>query len=475
MSAMEMISSKAGNLSLSLPAELPPDERILVACSGGSDSVALALALHEAGRRIVLAHVQHHLRGRAAEADARFVSRLASRLAVPFARADADVPALIRATGQSPEMAAREARHAALVSLARRRRLRAVAFAHHRRDQAETVLLAIARGAGPRAIGAMSFARRDEGSGLLFLRPLLDTAKEDILAFLALRRQPYRTDKTNFDGTSLRSRVRMRVLPLLAETLNPRIEEALCRVAEIARADDEALAHFARNSSEDLPALARRRALAALPPRATFRAVEAVLPNLGKMEPDLPNIGNSTRRARKTFCHEMSGSPSPFDEGRSRISSLDPRMRGKERAEASADAECQCSAKTDGICQTLAKSPGGARIWILPRLPSIKDFRPAAGFERTAEALYVSADAVKGKRLSFRRPRPGDRLEIGGPAGNKKISDILVNEKVPRALRAKTVLLVADGAVAALAGFRVAPAFRVPSPGAPSLVLRRPT
>lgn len=412
MPPVETIRQLVGNLSLSLPATLSPAERILVACSGGSDSVALALALHEAGRRIVLAHVQHHLRGRAAEADARFVERLAHQLSVPFARADADVPALARATGQSPEMAAREARHAALVSLARRRRIRAVAFAHHRRDQAETVLLALARGAGPRAIGAMSSARRDKASGLLFLRPLLAAAKEDILSFLRARRQPYRTDKTNFDGSSLRSRVRTRVLPLLAETLNPRIEEALCRVAEIARADDEALGFFARTSPENLPALARRRALAALPPRATFRAAEAVLPMFGKNQGNLPNIGKSARRAR---------------------------------------------------------------IWILPRLPRAKDFRPAAGFERTAEALYVSAEAVKGKRLSFRRPRPGDRLEIGGPAGTKKISDILVNEKIPRALRAKTVLLVADGVVAALAGFRVAPAFRVPSPASPSLVLGRPT
>ena len=436
MPPVETIRQPVGNLSCALPASLAPGERILVACSGGSDSVALALALHGAGRRIVLAHVQHHLRGRAAEADARFVARLASRLAVPFARADVDAKALARATGQSPEMAAREARYAALVSLARRRRIRAVAFAHHRRDQAETVLLAIARGAGPRAIGAMSFARRDEASGLLFLRPLLDTPKEEILRFLAERHQPYRTDRTNLDGSSLRSRVRTRVLPLLAGTLNPRIEEALCRVAEIARADDEALAFFARTSPEEFPALLRRRALAALPPRATFRAAESVLPMFGKNGPDLPNIGKSTRRARKPFC--------------------------------------QCSAKTAEICRTSANSSGGTRIWLLPRLPSAGDFRPATGFERTAEALYVSAEAVKGKRLSFRRPRPGDRLELGGAAGTKKISDILVNEKIPRALRAQTLLLAADGIVAALAGFRVAPAFRVPSPGAPSLVLRRP-
>lgn len=423
---METIRQLVGNLSLSLPATLSPDERILVACSGGSDSVALALALHEAGRRIVLAHVQHHLRGRAAEADARFVERLAHQLSVPFARADADVPALARATGQSPEMAAREARHGALASLARRRRIRAVAFAHHRRDQAETVLLALARGAGPRAIGAMSSARRDKASGLLFLRPLLAAAKEDILSFLRARRQPYRTDKTNFDGSSLRSRVRTRVLPLLAATLNPRIEEALCRVAEITRADDEALTHFARTSPENLPALARRRALAALPPRATFREIER-------------QSGDSGRGGGQTPCKKGA-------------------VPTQERT-------------GDG---GRANSPARG-IWLLPRLPRAKDFRPAAGFERTAEALYVSAEAVKGKRLSFRRPRPGDRLEIGGPAGTKKISDILVNEKIPRALRAKTVLLVADGVVAALAGFRVAPAFRVPSPASPSLVLGRPT
>jgi len=411
MRGMETIARNCGGLPLALPAALPEKARILVACSGGSDSVALALALREAGFAIVLAHVQHHLRRRAAEADARFVEQFAKSLSVPFSRADADVKALQREKSLSLEMAAREARHAALVAIARRRRIRFVAFAHHRRDQAETVLLALARGAGPRAIGAMSPARED-ASGLVFLRPLLAVPKEDILSFLAARKQTFRTDKTNTDGSSLRSRVRTRVLPLLAETLNPRVEEALSRVAEIARADDEALSFFARTSPLDFPALARRRALAALPPRATFREAEAVLPRFGKNAEILPNIGKT----------------------------------------------------------------GSARgIWLLPRLPRVSDFVPATGFERTDSAIYLDAASVKGKRLSFRRPRPGDRLALGGKTGgSKKLSDIFINEKVPRALRAKAVVLAVDGELAALAGYRVAPAFRVPSPDAPSIVLRRP-
>jgi hypothetical protein len=88
--------------------------------------------------------------------------------------------------------------------------------------------------------------------------------------------------------------------------------------------------------------------------RAANAARFFILPMFGKMRPNLPNIGKSVGRARDVFCHEMSGSPRLLDEGRSRISSLDQRTLGKERAEAKADAECQPLAKSIGICQTLA-------------------------------------------------------------------------------------------------------------------------
>jgi tRNA(Ile)-lysidine synthase len=216
-------------------ADLEPGARLVVACSGGADSLALASATVFEGRRpgwhVIGATVDHGLQeGSTARAD-RVVTQL-SQLGVDetvSARATVDAP------GLGPEAAARAARYALLDEIRDRFDADAVLLGHTRDDQAETVLLGLTRGSGGRAIAGM----RPAFDG--YRRPLLDVSRVDTLTACQVEGLEVWEDPHNTDPSLTRSRVRMRVLPMLEEELGPGVTEALARTAQHLRPDMELL------------------------------------------------------------------------------------------------------------------------------------------------------------------------------------------------------------------------------------------
>ena len=216
---------------------------VIAAVSGGADSTALLLILHELSERghvslAGVAHLHHHIRASDADEDAAFVEALAGRLGLPFALGNADVPALARRAGRSLEVAGREARLAFFERLAAGAPRPVIALAHTRSDQAETVLLRLARGAGPRGLAGMA-----PRNGCR-VRPLLEIDRDQLRDWLRERGQPWRVDPTNEDQTIARNRIRHAVLPQLA-LLNPAVEGALARAARIQAADADLLEQLA--------------------------------------------------------------------------------------------------------------------------------------------------------------------------------------------------------------------------------------
>ncbi|MGI9105657.1 MAG: tRNA lysidine(34) synthetase TilS [Pyrinomonadaceae bacterium] len=222
---------------------------VVVAVSGGADSTALLLACDELLKsrrlalKLIVAHLNHELRGAAGAADARWVGELAGGLGYEVASGRAAVKQRARETRDNLEQAARRERYEFLARVAREWGARAVVVAHTLDDQAETVLLALLRGSGAEGLSGMSVARTLDarGDGLLLVRPLLNWARRSETGkYCAARGVVVRADEMNEDEKFSRVRVRRQLLPLL-ETFNPRAAETLARTAELLRADAEAL------------------------------------------------------------------------------------------------------------------------------------------------------------------------------------------------------------------------------------------
>ncbi len=222
-------------LAISWPPEAWRDEAVLVAVSGGADSVALLrglAAIRRPGRGALhVAHFNPGGRGAAADADAAFVAEVCARLAVPCLVGQADSRNLSPSQLYPEEMLRRE-RYEFLRSTSERIHARFTVTAHTADDQAETVLFRIARGTGLSGLRGIPRAR-PFGAGTL-LRPMLDAWREDVLDYLDDLRQEYRCDKSNLDLRLRRNRIRHEILPLLRTHINSRSPAALVRVAALA-------------------------------------------------------------------------------------------------------------------------------------------------------------------------------------------------------------------------------------------------
>jgi tRNA(Ile)-lysidine synthase len=385
---------------------LPPGSRVLAACSGGADSVALAAALAARASSlslgVVVAYVDHGLRAGSAE-EAERVRSLAARIGLQF-RSERlpDLSTRMRELGL--EAAAREARYHALRRLAADASCDRVATAHTRRDVAETVLLRLARGAG----ALRGIAReRPLADGIVLVRPLLAVgrdATEQLCA--AIDYEPVR-DAHNDDLRRARARLRASFGDL-ARALNPRLEEALAGAAAIAEEEDALLDEMARVALSDV---ARdggldAEALAALPMPLLRRALLHACAGVARPEREhLERLAEQVEQGRGRL--DLPGGAAETAHGLLRIArrSRDPR-------------ESPAALVVDG--------PGEYR-W------GGRTVRVGAG-SRVVDATRAPLPWI------VRPRRPGDRFR---PAGGreKKLSDLWIDAKVPRNDRDKLAVL----------------------------------
>jgi tRNA(Ile)-lysidine synthase len=213
-------------------------ETVVVALSGGADSVALADVMIDAGQAfgfdVVLAHLDHNLRPESVD-DARFCADRARAWGVPVRIGSADVRALAAQEHGGLEEAARHARYAFLRGVRDEVRARWIAVGHNRDDQAETFLLRLLRGSGTDGLASM---RAQSGD---LLRPLLTLSRAEIATHLHERGLAWREDSSNADATLLRNRVRHELLPYLEARFNPAARETLARSAQLLADDSDAL------------------------------------------------------------------------------------------------------------------------------------------------------------------------------------------------------------------------------------------
>lgn len=440
---------------------LAPGTCWLVGVSGGADSVALLRALSRLRRprclRLVVAHLNHQLRGRAAAADARFVVALARRLHVPCVVERAEVTALAEAHGWSVEQAAREARLAFFQRLACRLGAQGVVLAHTRDDQAETLLLRLLRGAGGQGLGGMRTV--SQVRGLSLLRPLLDVARSELRDYLRSLRQRWREDASNADPRYLRNVIRLQVLPVLERVTGRQVAAPLARTAALLAEEDAYWADLVQAAAgrcgagpvwradlltrEPIP-LQRRLLVAALWDAgacADFEMVERVRGLLAAPAIQA-DVGGGLRAVR---------------------------CGGELRLERAAEADSLPSLALPVGVEIRSAEWGIIALCRRVRTPA----RPMRGVPGALPArVALDARRVAEVTLAIRAWRAGDRMRPAGGRGSRKLQDLFADAKLPRADRHRIPVLVADDQPIWLPGFRVAEGWGAAGGPALELALR---
>jgi tRNA(Ile)-lysidine synthase len=301
---------------------VPPDGCYLIGVSGGRDSVALLNLLVERGyKKLIVCHLNHQLRGRSSDADARFVEKLAAQYDVDLEMRSTNVRALAAKQKISIETAAREARYKFFAQVAKQRRTQTIFLGHHADDLVETFLINLFRGSGATGLGAIREVskRRVEDVDLTIVRPFLGVWRSEIDNYVRKHRLKFREDASNKHLAPLRNRIRRRIIPYLEKALDRNIRQSIRRAAVIAAEEESWIedqlpdttdSELAVEQLRDLPvALQRREILKWLRARKIanvgFDVVEDVRSLLGHdarvAKVNLPQDRHVRRQAGKIF------------------------------------------------------------------------------------------------------------------------------------------------------------------------------
>jgi len=457
---------------------LPRGSRVAAAVSGGADSVALLRVLVDLSRELEftvagVAHLNHLLRGEDAEKDQAFCRDLAERVELPFDAERIDVAALAAASCCSIERAAHDARLAFFLRAADRLGASAVAVAHTRDDQAETFLLRLLRGAGPRGLGGMH-----PRSGLV-IRPFLETSRRDVQDFVHERGLAFRIDASNSDLTIPRNRVRHELIPFLQSRFSRSIVDALERAAAIAREDGDYLDRAAEQAAGRLvqcrpghleipvpdlmaePPAIRRRVLRIAQQAAAggrfvgFEAVDAVL------------------------ALAVSNQSGPLDLPGHRVNRCGEALVLTERTSRRPDFEGGQAESRTGFSYELSV-PGRVSVpeagcAILAAVEPVRRREGSGGWPLRSRGEVVVLDGLAlGGTLVVRNWHEGDRFRPLGLSGRKKLQDVFVDEKIARSQRGRIPLVVdSKGRIAWVPGVSVAEEFRVTERTTAVVILKR--
>lgn len=431
---------------------LSSGDRILVAVSGGPDSVALLHLLNELREELSLhlevAHLQHGIRGEEAKEDARFVAALAEQLGLLFHLKEIDLPTMKTKAGKGNlEALARAERYRFFADMVRERKLDKVATAHTRDDQAETVLMWMLRGSGLKGMGGMAplhFAKVGAGDGevLTVVRPLLEVSKSEVLEYLKGKAISFRVDRTNQDATLLRNWIRLELLPTIERRVGANFAARLSRQAELIRDEDDLLDQVARQRYEIIGgAKALDRGLLLREPKALQRRVLRlwIARTRGHLRGlDFVHVEELLRLIESETPHGRLSLPGGWELVREYDAlTLQRRLRRLKR---------RCYSYDLATGESLRIPEAGVKI-LSERIEGPADWRP----KDPTEAVF-DLKAVTGN-LRVRNFRPGDRFRPLGMTGHKKVKDLFIDRKVPLYVRANLPLLAMDQEILWIPGY----------------------
>ncbi len=420
-------------------------ETVCAAVSGGPDSTALLLLLHELRSRLGISvaalHINHGLRGAESDEDARFCRDMGGRLGIPYYEQRIQLGRYMDAAGGSVQSAARDLRYLIFRRTVERGRANVIATAHTADDVAETFLLNLLRGAGPSGLSGLPKTR-----GAHVVRPLTGVRKADILAWLDGIGQPYRVDSSNFANKYARNRVRNQLIPYLEQDYNPAVRAALLKTANIFHDAQEFLAAAAKETADaigtPLPEGGLSFPCALFAPLPVALQREVIRRALGSARKHLMGITfDHLENLRRLASGEM-----PHGE----ISLMGIRARA-------AHGIFYCIRAPLAIPPFAYPMPAAGHIPIVETGAAVgveTADRPPHSYDPACATVYIDAAALP-PNAEIRNRRAGDIFAPLGAPGTRKLKKFFIDAKIPRWERDGIPLLAAGNEVLWIAGVRL--------------------
>lgn len=455
---------------------IAPGDKVLVALSGGADSVCLLDVLcrlkNELSIEVAAAHLNHMIRGAEADSDEAYAAELCTKLDITFYAERVDVPLSAKEKGISEELAGREARYGFFNRICAKYGYNKIATAHNKNDRAETVLMRIMRGTGIDGLGSIKY-RRDN-----IIRPILDVERRDIEAYCGQRDLRFCTDSTNSESEYTRNKIRNELLPMIKESFNPSIVTTLCQLADNASEDAAFIGGYAerlyRRINSPLPkrkpvvldikslklvekSIRNRLILIAArevmgdgysPERVHYESVNALLDKETGASAVLPSgLHVNVKYGWLEFITEEEERESMRAQSYSYEIDLNDAINTNPTDIADITVN-----RTDLTDVDKATSIDDFDIRLSVTDPKLK---------LTGNQMMLDFDMLEGKALCIRNRRAGDKIVLFKDGRRKKLKSYWIDKKVPLSRRNKIPLLCADNEVAAIIGDRVAENYKV--------------
>ena len=434
---------------------IPPASNLLVAVSGGADSICMLhilLSLRERmGINLHIAHLDHQLRGAESAADARYIEGLSFKLKVPATISRADVAKYQREKCLTMEDAAREVRYGFLTETAQETGSDRIAVGHTQDDHIETVLMHLVRGTGLNGLQGLkpSVNWQSTGGKICIIRPLLNITRSETSTYCDEKKLRVRIDASNFSLPPLRNRLRHQLLPLLKE-YNPAIEQSILRLSRIAADDIEFLEEEAKrawegvaryvNETVTLDRSALLKQPAALKREVIRLAFERLLGNLKDVEArhidevidalDKPagkklNLPGGLYFSTEYECYRIGRGSSPAPPI--------PPLSGERELSIPGDTQL-----TGWLVKADITAPQDVRA------------------EENDNPYRAYLDlGITGTRLSVRNRRPGDRFQPQGMKQSKKLGEYMIDNRVPSYWRERVPLVCSPEQIIWVVGWRI--------------------
>jgi tRNA(Ile)-lysidine synthase len=421
-------------------------DSILVALSGGADSVFLLEFLLKYKRRfnidIAAFHLNHNLRGKEANIDKQFCKNLTAQKRIPFFSISKNVKLFAKKNRMSLEEAGRELRYSALLKIAKTHNYKKIATAHNADDNAETVLLNLIKGTGIKGFSGIP-ERREK-----IIRPILVLSKKEILDYIHNKKIQYRTDSSNFENNYQRNYLRNEIIPLIKDKLNPQFDSAVFRTTEIIRGYTSLIDEQINN---------------AVKIAVTYKQQKLIINLKHLEETDVRLYGDVLRKSVRKYFNE--------DLESKNISDLIKLIK------AQTGCEIKCSNKIVAV-----KERDSIIIYLKNReIKNVKQVEIKIGEEKQFEGKSVSISVFNSNKLNFcntinkeyisedniksrfilRRWKDGDRFYPLGMKNSKKLSDFLTEQKVRSLEKREQLVLTNAGKIVWVVGIRIDERYKI--------------